>query len=155
MFVPNFTLNSSNPNSGPNAADSGFAGDIANGDHGLTGCFQFNFYGASVGCDSTGPDCVFKFTGLRYDPATGNNTEVARHIHKVAACPGLDNCSLVPIDLVDTFKDLTVLRVSVTVANQPKIWFMDDLRMGWFDNSCEKGVCRQDSHIRKRQLAQK
>ncbi|CAG8971530.1 hypothetical protein HYALB_00005426 [Hymenoscyphus albidus] len=153
MFVPNFTLNFSNPSTGPNAADMGFAGDIANGDHDRTGCFRFNFYGASVGCDSRGPDCVFKFTGLRYDSVTGANKQVAQGISRVPACPALENCSLVPITLSRAFKDLTVIRVSLTVGGQPKIWFMDDLRMGWSDNSCATGVCRRDAHLRKRQLS--
>jgi hypothetical protein len=46
-FIPNFDDNETNTQSGPNTQEFGYSGDIGNGDHGLTGCFGFNFYGAS------------------------------------------------------------------------------------------------------------
>jgi hypothetical protein len=41
-------------------------GMVSNGFTELSGCFNFDARGASVGCDSEGPDCEWEVTGLRY-----------------------------------------------------------------------------------------
>jgi hypothetical protein len=146
-FIPDFNVNGTNPMAGPNTAEYGYSGDIGNGDHGLTGCFSFNMYGASFGCDSRGRACDFHFTGFRLDKATGNTTAVTSQGISIPACPALANCTLTPITLNNSFKDLDSVRINVTVANEPKIWWMDDLRLGWFDNSCKTGFCRVTTPI--------
>ncbi|KAE8444646.1 hypothetical protein EG329_014394 [Mollisiaceae sp. DMI_Dod_QoI] len=146
-FIPNFNLSTSNSQSGPNSAEFGWSGDIGNADHGVLGCFSFNVYGASFGCDSDGPDCVFSFTGFRYDPATHLTNPVVTDTHTIQACPTIAHCQLIPIALDSAFQDLDKIRINVTVAGEPKLWWMDDLRLGWTDNSCSQGLCRQGSHI--------
>ncbi|TGO43215.1 hypothetical protein BHYA_0002g00190 [Botrytis hyacinthi] len=147
-FIPNFEANSSNRKTGPNAADHGFSGQIGSGDEGLTGCFNFNLYGASLGCDSTGPSCDFAFTGYKYDVASKETSLVTQQVIDVPACPELSNCVLTTVDLNSSFKDLTYFFINVTVAGKPKLWWMDDLRLGWSDNSCAMGLCRQNAHVR-------
>jgi hypothetical protein len=146
-FIPNFNINGTNSMAGPNTAEDGYSGDIGNGDHGLTGCFGFNVFGASFGCDSRGPDCDFYFTGFRYDRNSGNTTAVVSQGIAVPACPALANCTLTRITFDNEFKDLDSIRINVTVASEPKIWWMDDLRLGWYNNSCAIGLCRQTAHI--------
>lgn len=146
-FIPNFTANSSNSKTGPNAADHGFSGQIGSGDEGHTGCFNFNLYGASLGCDSRGPDCDFTITGYSYDVVSNKTSQITQQVVHVPACPGLSDCVLTNVDLDDSFRGLTYFFMNVTVAGKPKLWWMDDLRLGWFDNSCEMGVCRQSAHI--------
>lgn len=146
-FIPDFNVNGTDPMAGPNTAEYGYSGDIGNGDHGLTGCFGFNMYGASFGCDSRGPPCVFSFTGFRLDKSTGNTTAITSQTISIPACPALANCTLTPITLNNSFKDLDSIRINVTVANEPKIWWMDDLRLGWYDNSCKTGLCRISTPI--------
>jgi hypothetical protein len=88
-FIPNFNINGTNPMSGPNTREYGYSGDIGNGDHGLTGCFGFNLYGASLGCDSRGPpcevssdvlDCIMSFESVlqavEYSLAHGTSNEL-------------------------------------------------------------------------------
>ncbi|TGO18635.1 hypothetical protein BTUL_0008g00160 [Botrytis tulipae] len=147
-FIPNFEANSSNRKTGPNAADHGFSGQIESGDEGLTGCFNFNLYGASLGCDSMGPSCDFAFTGYKYDVASKETSLVTQQVIHVPACPELSNCVLTTVDLNSSFKDLTYFLMNVTVAGKPKIWWMDDLRLGWSDNSCSMGLCRQNALVR-------
>ena len=146
-FIPNFSFNGTSQQSGPNTAEGGYSGQISDGDGGATGCFAFNMYGASLGCDSTGPNCDFTFTGYREDPVTQNITQVTSQDYAIPACPALSNCSLVPISLEGTFQNLVYVRINVTVQSQPKIWWMDDLNLGWFNNSCTTGLCRQNAHL--------
>jgi hypothetical protein len=109
----------------------------------LFGCFNFNALGASFGCDSEGPDCDWQFTGLRYSFTSGKEDVVITQILTTSSCPELSNCNLVPVELSTDFQNLTTLQINVTVAGAPKIWWMDDLKLGWYDNSCSAGLCRQ------------
>ncbi|PBP16326.1 hypothetical protein BUE80_DR012972 [Diplocarpon rosae] len=148
-FIPNFTVNNTTPASGPNSRQGGFSGEIGNADHGASGCFSFNFYGASFGCDSSGPDCHFTFTGFKYDRSSGETSPVTTQQLSVTACPDLKSldCILTSVTLDATFEDLDSVRVNVTVQGEPKIWWVDDIRLGWFDNTCEQGLCRDIAHI--------
>jgi hypothetical protein len=148
-FIPNFNVSGTDVNGphGPNTREFDYSGDFAGADRGVTGCFHFNFYGAALGCDSRGPDCDFTFTGFHLDPATGKEVPFTSQDLSVPACPPLVNCVLSPVTLDDSFQNLTKIRMNVTVASQPKIWWMDDVSMGWFDNSCAKGLCRQTAHV--------
>lgn len=131
-------------------ADSGTTGYMRNADHGLTSCFGFNFYGASFGCDSQGPDCDFTFTGHKYDAATQSIESVAYQQLAISACPTYKslNCVLTPMTLDSTFKNLDSVTINATVQGVPKMWWMDDLRLGWSDNTCEKGLCRAKAPVR-------
>jgi hypothetical protein len=163
-FIPNFNINGTNPMAGPNTAEDGYSGDIGNGDHGLTGivslmlvlsetnnsgCFSFNMYGASFGCDSLGPPCDFTFTGYQLNKTRGPDQQVAIQDIAVPACKALAGlkCQLVPVTLDNTFQDLDKVRINVTVAGTPKIWWMDDLQLGWTNNTCATGLCRISTPI--------
>jgi len=132
----------------PNVASDGFSGGVGSADQGASGCFHFNFYGASFGCDSDGPDCDFTFTGFTYDAKTQNSSQVAYQKLSIAACPALNNCALTPLNVDDSFQGLDYFLVTLSVDFQPKTWWMDDLRLGWTDNSCTTGLCRQSSPIK-------
>jgi hypothetical protein len=124
----------------------GYTGALGNGENVLLGCFDFNALGMSLGCDSTGPDCDWQFTGLRYNNVTKATDTITTQTMSTAACRSLSNCDLVPIFLDNTFTNLTELRINVTVAGIEKIWWLDDLNLSWFDDSCDAGLCRQE-HI--------
>ncbi len=145
QFTPNFNLNQSLLSS-PNIAEYGYSGDIGNGDHGATGCFSFNITGASFGCDSEGPACDFSFTGFRYNSTTGLTSAITQQQVIVPSCPALANCTLTPVTLDQTFQDIDSVRINVTVSSEPKIWWMDDIQLGWTNNTCTAGTCRSN-HI--------
>ncbi|KAG4441931.1 hypothetical protein IFR05_002615 [Cadophora sp. M221] len=148
-FMPSTDAANNVKQARPNA-DSGTTGYMRNADHGLTSCFSFNLYGASFGCDSQGPDCDFTFTGYRYDAATQSTKSVANQQLAISACPTPKslNCILTPMTLDSTFKNLDQITINATVQGVPKMWWMDDLRLGWFDNTCEKGMCRAKAPVR-------
>jgi hypothetical protein len=145
-FLPSFVIGVDG--SGSNTAREGFAGQISDGDHGLTGCFTFNIYGATFGCNSTGLPCDFTFTGLHYEVATGAVTSITSQSVTIPACPGLLNCRLEPVVLDHTFVDLSAVQIKAAAGGVPLGWWMDDLQLGWFNNSCSTGLCRESAHIR-------
>jgi hypothetical protein len=120
-------------------------GEVSNDRTALFRCFNFNALGASLGCDSQGPNCDWQFTGLRYNFTSGKEDFVVTQIFTTSSCPELSNCNLVPISLDSTFQNLTTLQINVTVAGAPKIWWMDDLQLGWYDDSCAAGLCRKNN----------
>lgn len=133
---------------GPNSAAYGYSGQISDGDHGFAGCFTFNVYGASFGCNSTGPACDFTFTGLHYDVATDTVSTITSQTASIDACPALFKCNLTSIALDGTFVGLNAIQIKAAAGGEPQGWWMDDIRLGWFNNTCSAGLCRQAAHIR-------
>ncbi|RKF77137.1 hypothetical protein GcC1_066001 [Golovinomyces cichoracearum] len=120
---------------------------IGNSDHGLTGCFNFIALGASFGCDSTGPDCDFSFSGFRYNKNSRLASEVANQRQSIRSCPSLKECTLTSISFASSFENLDFLRINLTVAGEPKIWWMDDLSLAWSNKTCAACQCRLRTHI--------
>lgn len=147
-FIPNYTVNITDEDSGPNSREFGWSGDIGNADQGRTGCFSYNMYGASLGCETREAPCVFTFTGFRYDRTTKLTNPVTTQTLTVSACPELENCPLTSVNLDSSFENLDAVRMSLKVGGLPRLWWMDDVRLGWFDNTCSVGICRQTTRVR-------
>ncbi|RFU32269.1 hypothetical protein B7463_g4080, partial [Scytalidium lignicola] len=126
-----------------NTHESSTTGQIYDA-NGTSGCYNFNVYGASFGCNSTGPDCDFIFTGYQYLADTRSKFTVAAQHVSIPACPTLENCALEKVALDGSFKSLTSIQINVTVAGSAAAWWMDDLKLGWYDNSCETQLCRKN-----------
>ncbi|CCU74907.1 hypothetical protein BGHDH14_bgh02546 [Blumeria hordei DH14] len=146
-FIPRFDLSNKSSTVTFTTSEDVISGDIRSGDHGRTGCFRFNTHGAFFGCDSKGPDCDFSFTGFRFNRESQESIEVVSQRRSINACPSLIDCELLPIELGDAFEDLDTLRINVTVAGQPKIWWMDDLSLSWKNNTCAASICRLRTRI--------
>ncbi|KAG4222338.1 hypothetical protein PC116_g29187 [Phytophthora cactorum] len=142
------------PSSISNLSDPSVPRDTARisvGPQASSACFSFNLNGFSLGCDSKDFPCAFNFTGLRFDQQSQQEKEVAWLTVDISACPAADNCELVPV-VFKGFDNLTSVQVALKVGEKAKIWWADDLALGWSDNQCEKAICRskvRDS-VRKR-----
>jgi hypothetical protein len=112
-------------------------------------CFRFNFHGANLGCDATGEGqfCEFTFTGYRFNATLNAEEQAMSQLVWVESCPSLVDCGLTPI-VVEGFNDISSVLVTVRVDGQAASWWADDLRVGWFDNSCEAGRCRAGTERR-------
>ena len=95
-----------------------------------------------MGCDSVGPYCGWQFTGVQFNHETQEYKEVATQFLSTASCPGLEDCKLTDVVLLDDFTHLHALRVNVTVVGEPKNWWMDDLKLEWANGSCDARLCR-------------
>ncbi|KAI9745864.1 MAG: hypothetical protein M1818_000545 [Claussenomyces sp. TS43310] len=123
-----------------------YTGSVGNGPTETLTCFNFNLLGVSLGCDSLDAECDWQFTGYRYDSKM-KFTEIITTLHiSTPACVGIsaaETCVLIPVKLNHTFENLTSISINVTVSGESKIWWMDDLRLSWNDDSCDAGLCRQ------------
>jgi hypothetical protein len=109
-----------------------------------SGCFNFNARGTNLGCDSNSSDCDWMFTGLRYNFATGVEDKVTFQNLSTPACPAMKDCTLVPVTFDNTFKNLTSIIIDGTVAGVKRNWWIDSIDLSWYDNSCLKGLCREN-----------
>ncbi|OBT67483.1 hypothetical protein VE03_03120 [Pseudogymnoascus sp. 23342-1-I1] len=141
-FVTQSNVDATRTHNSHPTEDYGTTGEIGIGQNLQWGCYDFNALSASVGCDSLGPHCDWQFTGVQWDYKKQVYEEVVTQFVSTAGCPGLVNCKLMDVVLLDEFTHLHALRVNVTVAGEPKGWWMDDLKLEWADGRCDAGLCR-------------
>lgn len=131
----------------PNGSVTDSIAEITVGPRKADSCMRFNFLGLSLGCNSTGPSCIFNITGAR-TPADGvsPDVDIVSNLWNLTACLAPSNCSLVPIVAnPGAFSDLTSIRIQLTTGNSTgATWWGDDLLLGWTDNSCAAGKCRSN-----------
>ena len=105
-------------------------------------CFRFNYYGSHLKCVSNGTDCAFNITGLRYNYDSGQEDVSISQTLRVPACSKEpEHCYPSPVKLPG-FKNLTSIDISMTVGGEARPWWMDDISLGWSDNTFEAASCR-------------
>ncbi len=112
--------------------------------------FRFNLWGVNVGVDSQPGEqyCEFIVSGYRFDATLGFEVRAMSQTKWIPTCGGTHACRLVQQDL-SGFENLTSFLVSVKCSGQPRSFWMDDLRVGWTDNSCQAALTRQNTPERK------
>jgi hypothetical protein len=118
-------------------------GEISDGPYDGLSAFCFNAQGAWLGCDNDGPEpCVFNVTGSTWDSKIGDDVETYNTQIELPACPNFKDCKLQHVDFPDNFRGLSGIQIQAFANNKPVMFFMDDLALSWFDNSCEAGMQR-------------
>lgn len=141
-FVTPSNLNPTRTHNSPPIDEYSATAEIGIGQNLQWGCYAFQALAASVGCDSLGPQCDWQFTGVQFNHETQEYKEVVTQFVSTASCPGLEDCKLADVVLLDDFMHLHALRVNVTAVGEPRNWWMDDLKLEWADGSCDAGLCR-------------
>ncbi|KAI1751037.1 hypothetical protein F4782DRAFT_541138 [Xylaria castorea] len=134
------------PSSISNTSQEGISDDTADisvGPQKLATCFSFNFTRVNLGCDSKESPCSFTFTGFKYDRFKRAAIDIASQTVSIPACPKANNCELTPVT-VSGLNDVTSITVKAEVEGRPAIWWADDFTFGWFENTCESGMCRSE-----------
>ncbi|KAI1338116.1 hypothetical protein F5Y15DRAFT_417169 [Xylariaceae sp. FL0016] len=146
QFTPPNSSNESVPGSPLDAAQIGL------GPQASSPCFLFNFHGISLGCDSDRDVCQFTFTGMKYDSQSKMEKDAMVQTVNVTACPAMNKCKLTPV-AVSGFNSLSSILITGKVDDQAKIWWADDIALGWSDNDCNHADCRskvRDSILKRR-----
>ncbi|KAI9697110.1 MAG: hypothetical protein M1820_007925 [Bogoriella megaspora] len=129
-----------------------FSGEIGAGDESTNSAFFFNVYSANLGCDiRQGPsvDCNVVAHGYRFDGVTGNQTAVAYQFVQLPPCANVaaGGCQLSAVSFGADFRNLTGVEIRAYDTKENQLpWFMDDLKVGWTDNSCAAVEARQNFH---------
>lgn len=141
MFVANDTGDNDNHNERGQVS-----GEIGAGIRRSSSAFWFNAYSAYLGCDNHSADqCKLQITGQVYHEET--KSEVAAFHHTVFLSPCLlpDHCELKQVHFDLSMKALSSLRIEASVNDGPVSWFMDNLALGWSNNTCAAGLLREES----------
>ncbi|KAF4980379.1 hypothetical protein FZEAL_3609 [Fusarium zealandicum] len=138
------------------SAGSGDVAQIGVGPHAASPCFRFDFFGASLGCDAQGSEkwCEFEISAYRWNETSSREESIAwSETKQVPACPTFSEggYELTPINL-EGYTDLSSVLITLRVSQELRVWWGDDLRVGWSDNSCIAASCRTNvpSHRVKR-----
>ncbi|OAX85149.1 hypothetical protein ACJ72_00484 [Emergomyces africanus] len=106
--------------------------------------FWFDAYSAYFGCDngSTNTTCAVTVSAVRYSTKTSTEEAAGTRKFTLLPCPGYKNCTLSPLDFGDSFRGISGLQFSASVQDKPVIFFVDDIKMNWYNNTCAAGLER-------------
>ncbi|KAK0253167.1 hypothetical protein LTS09_011838 [Friedmanniomyces endolithicus] len=87
---------------------------------------------------------AFWFDAFSYTWSPDANNEIATYTQNatVAPCPGLANCQLQQVSFPTSFRGLSGVRMQAFVGNEPRMFFLDDMALGWSNNTCQAGLTR-------------
>lgn len=109
-------------------------GEFGSGPRATESAYWIDAYSVYMGCSNAGPDdCVITVNG--YD--TASSTRVASQTVNQPPCPGLINCKLAKVSFNEDFRNLSGIQILAAVNRHPVTWYMDELELGWSNNSCE------------------
>ncbi|KAL2351343.1 hypothetical protein BJ546DRAFT_853929 [Cryomyces antarcticus] len=142
MYLSNDTGDIGSPNAGGMKP-----GELGAGPRGATNAYWVDAWSVYLGCDNEGPtDCTMVLSGYRWDTATGQETLHVQQNATLPPCPGYINCHLQHVVLDSEFTSLTGFQIQAFVNETvDRTFFMDDLAMGWSNNTCAAGLLRISS----------
>ncbi|KAL8918877.1 MAG: hypothetical protein Q9172_005235 [Xanthocarpia lactea] len=116
-------------------------GELGAGPRFHESAYWIDAYSAWIGCANSGPsDCQVDIIG--YDAF---NTPIAYQTLLQPPCPGLVNCKLAQITFSNEFQELAGLQILAYVNKIPVTFYMDDLSLGWSNNTCAAQFERSSS----------
>lgn len=131
---------------------SPYAGLLAGGSFGAgprayDDVFWFNAKSFYFGCNNGSNDgpCVITVTGSKYSPEVRAEYPSISKTFTIDACPDDEVCVLQQIELPEDMEGLSSLGFEVTVLDSPVTWYIDDVEMSWFNNTCFAGLKRLSS----------
>jgi hypothetical protein len=120
-------------------------GELGAGPRASVDAYWFNAHSAWFGCALNGvTPCTLRFTGYRWDAVLRREVVAAEQTATVPACWAYINCRLNQVNFTNSFRGLSGIQIQAYTYNLgiPQVYFMDDLRLEWFNNSCAAGILR-------------
>lgn len=108
-------------------------GEIGAGPRVNESAYWIDAYSTWIGCLNAGPgECRIDFIGYdRFD------TQIATQTLLQPPCPGLVGCKLAQVTFNSQFRDLAGLQILAFVNKTPVTFYMDDISLGWSNNTCD------------------
>lgn len=144
IFMPSLVIDATAKNHSVIKDNLLLPGEISAGPRASDKIWQFDAYGADLGCDNASSSpCAMTVTGYAYDANTTSEYPIVQQKVELPACDThvLHNCSLKHIDFKG-FRGLSGIQFEAVVGGRQKIFVLDNLNLGWCDNSCATGLKR-------------
>ncbi|KAF2857970.1 hypothetical protein K470DRAFT_200694, partial [Piedraia hortae CBS 480.64] len=118
-------------------------GRISTGPYRALSAFWFDAFDGWFGCVTFGiGPCTFAIQGYVFDRNLGEELLAFAKNQTVPACEQARGCELRLIEFPPIFRGLSALQVKAYVGDMEQAFVMDDLHLGWADQSCEAGLKR-------------
>ncbi|KAI9837823.1 MAG: hypothetical protein M1819_006757 [Sarea resinae] len=145
IFLENQAVNATSVDGSPDAGLE-VAGEFGAGPRASQSAYWFNAYEANLGCDNRGPKaCKLTISGYTFSQEEQQEILSVEQFVSLPPCRNFQNCKLTTVCFSDAFRNLTGVRIVAFLSGQPRIWFMDDVRLAWSNNTCAAGLERQES----------
>jgi hypothetical protein len=145
IFLPDLVIDATAKNHSVINFTGLLPGEITAGPRANDRTWEFDAYGADLGCDNVSSgSCTMTITGYAYDTTTQSEFQVAQQKVELPPCDTatLHNCALKHVDFEGTFRGLSGIQFDALVGGEQKIFVIDNLNLGWCDNSCAAGLKR-------------
>ncbi|QIW96330.1 hypothetical protein AMS68_001848 [Peltaster fructicola] len=145
VFLGNASGNGSDNTPSAMAPTSGMIrpGEFGDGSVAPVSAYWFNAYNVWLGCDNPGPEpCTYVVTAYAWNAATSNEQQVTTENVTTPGCPGLHDCQLQQVTFPSSFNGLSGLQIQAYRGQDQVMFFMDDVSMGWYNNTCAAGLQR-------------
>lgn len=88
--------------------------------------------------------CLLRVSGFRFDAVLKQEVLVAEQNFTLPACWAYVNCRLAEVVFHDGFKALSGIQFQAFTLGLevPQAFMLDDLELGWWDDSCQAGILR-------------
>ncbi|KAF3490955.1 uncharacterized protein GIQ15_00472 [Arthroderma uncinatum] len=124
-------------------------GEFGAGPRAANELFWFDAFTTHAGCDNgnSTKSCELTVKGLKY--STESDTEIPSGTSKfvIPPCVGLNRCNLTQIIFGDGFSGLSGMEIEARVAGKAVMWYIDDVKLRWHDDTCAAGIKRQRSRF--------
>ncbi|KAH8725557.1 hypothetical protein GQ44DRAFT_707275 [Phaeosphaeriaceae sp. PMI808] len=120
-------------------------GELGAGPRASSNAYWFNAYSGYFGCALNGiTPCTLRISGYRYDATMKEEVLVAEQNATLPACWGYIGCRLNQVVFNEGFRGLSGIQINAFTGGLgiPQAHMMDDLVMGWYNNSCSAGIMR-------------
>ncbi|KAK2763760.1 hypothetical protein FQN54_009377 [Arachnomyces sp. PD_36] len=122
-------------------------GNFGAGPRAYDDAYWFNANSFYFGCSNGSNDgpCNLTVTGIRYSPMLKAEYPSLKKNFVIDACPDEAVCVLRRYQLPADMVGLTGLGFEATVLDSPVTWYVDDLELSWYNNTCLAGLKRVSS----------
>lgn len=141
VYIP---TNDSATDNNDGSPDAGLEvpGEFGSGPNSAYNEFWFNISSASFGCKDISPtvECAINVIGYVW-----NGTEQVKgpsYASLIQSCPTGANCTMQALDLGNQFVGLSGLQIQAFVNAVEVPFYLDDVEMGWYNDSCAAGLER-------------
>ncbi len=109
-------------------------GEFGAGPRASDSAYWIDAFSVWLGCENAGPsDCIVTINGY----VNGSSTRAVSQTVTQAPCPGLVDCKLALVEFTDDFRNLSGIQILAAVERKLTVYYIDDLSLGWSNNTCE------------------
>jgi hypothetical protein len=113
--------------------------------------YWFSAHSAYVACDYDAGNwnntCHFSVTAWVWNGV--EEVPLCTDAYEIPLCHKDEGCQLHQIPFPTSYVGLTSLNFSATVGEESRTFYVDDLSLEWYNNTCEAGLTRISSRKRR------